>query len=73
MSRRISPDADPSSVLDWRYGDDLLEFATRGFFDRREVVLATFEVGEVLAEIGARHDIGHEKSLDRLSRVVRLV
>ena len=35
--------------LDWRFGDNLLEFATREYFDRRELSLATFELRDALA------------------------
>ncbi len=58
-------------ATDWRYGDDLLEFSTREYFDRREIRLATFEVGEVLTSIEAQHALDREASIETMCDLIR--
>ena len=42
-------------VIDWRYGDGLMEFSTREYFDCRELRLAAFDVTGVLDSLGPQH------------------
>jgi uncharacterized membrane protein YgcG len=57
-------------AIDWRYGDGLLEFSTRQYFDRREVQLATFEVSGVLRDLERHYAIDREASTQMLSGLV---
>ncbi len=41
-------------VIDWRYGDGLMEFSTRQYFDCRELRLAAFDVTGVLDGLAER-------------------
>ncbi|MCH6550817.1 MAG: hypothetical protein IH804_02225 [Planctomycetes bacterium] len=49
--------------IDWRYGDDLFEFSTREYFDRRETVMSSFDVGEILARIDEEHSVVRFESI----------
>ncbi len=57
-------------VLDWRYGDGLMEFSTRDYFDRREVRLATFDVAGILEDLENQYVIHREASTEKLCGLI---
>ncbi len=57
-------------AIDWRYGDGLLEFSIRDYFDRREVRLATFDVGVILRDLEKQYTMSRQTSTDKLCRLM---
>ncbi len=57
-------------AIDWRYGDGLMEFSTRDYFDRREVRLATFDVAGILDDLEDQYVINREASTEKLCDLI---
>ena len=57
-------------VLDWRYADGLLELGTVEYFDRRETVMSSFDVGDILARIDEEHSVVRFESIEKLCELV---
>ncbi len=57
-------------AIDWRYGDGLMEFSTRDYFDRREVRLATFDVAGILEDLENQYVINREASTEKLCGLI---
>jgi hypothetical protein len=57
-------------AIDWRFGDGLLEFSTRDYFDRREVQLATFDVVGILSDLEGAHGVDRQGSIDKLCGLI---
>ncbi|MEE8458549.1 MAG: permease prefix domain 1-containing protein, partial [Phycisphaerales bacterium] len=57
-------------AIDWRYGDGLMEFSTRDYFDRREVRLATFDVAGILDDLEHQYRIHREASTEKLCDLI---
>ncbi len=57
-------------ALDWRYADGLLELGTVEYFDRRETVMSSFDVGDILARIDEEHSIVRFESIEKLCELV---
>jgi len=57
-------------AIDWRYGDGLMEFSTRDYFDRREVRLATFDVAGILEDLENQYVIDREASTEKLCDLI---
>ena len=57
-------------AIDWRYGDDLMEFSTRDYFDRREVRLATFDVAGILEDLEIQYVLNREASTQKLCGLI---
>ncbi|MHC4428195.1 MAG: hypothetical protein ACYS0D_06270, partial [Planctomycetota bacterium] len=70
VAEQAIPDASYTAVIDWRFGDDLLEFATRDYFDRREVVLGSFQLDEVAQALSARSGYSIEGAVDTVCGLI---
>ncbi len=58
-------------AIDWRYGDGLMEFSTREYFDCRELRLAAFDVTGLLEDLDPQHSIDSDAaSSERLCELI---
>ncbi len=57
-------------VIDWRYGDGLMEFSTRQYFDCRELRLAAFDVTGVLDGLAERSLTTDAAAAERLCELI---
>ncbi len=56
--------------VDWRIHDEVVEISTRRAFDRREMVLASFDIGDVVRHISNVEDSTYEPAVLTLKKLI---
>ena len=54
----------------WEYGDDIIELGPQDLFDRRNVVLVSYNVDHILDAITGRTNQGYDDSSERLTDLI---
>lgn len=54
----------------WEYGDDIIELGPQDLFDRRNVVLVSYNIDHILDAITGRTNQGYDDSSDRLTDLI---